>query len=194
MNHEERQNLIKDAAARGRSTQAQRAIERAKAHVQDCPICGQLIPYEKRRNKFCSRSCARVETNSTRSQERWCLMCNDRLRKSQKRYCSRKCQLDKQHHDYITQWKLGLEPGGNDYGISPYVRRYLYETRGENCERCGWKEIREKDGRVPLTIHHKGRYNDHREEMLEILCPNHHALTETYGALNKGYGRTYRYA
>jgi hypothetical protein len=97
------------------------------------------------------------------------------------------------YKDYIEDWKRGIERGGSDYGdISPYVRQYLYEIRGEACEKCGWCEVHPKTGKIPIEIHHLGSYNDHREDMLQILCPNCHVLTDTYRSLNNGNGRQWR--
>jgi hypothetical protein len=40
--------------------------------------------------------------------------------------------------------------------------------------------------------HKDGNSENHNLNNLELLCPNHHSLTPTYGALNKGNGRTKR--
>ena len=42
-------------------------------------------------------------------------------------------------------------------------------------------------GKVPLTINHiDGNPRNNNPDNLEVLCPNCHALTPNYGALNKG--------
>jgi predicted HNH restriction endonuclease len=39
---------------------------------------------------------------------------------------------------------------------------------------------------IPLELHHvNGERTDHRLENLQLLCPNCHALTDTYRARNK---------
>lgn len=42
---------------------------------------------------------------------------------------------------------------------------------------------------IPLELHHvNGERTDHRLENLQLLCPNCHALTDTYRARNKRKG------
>jgi hypothetical protein len=46
---------------------------------------------------------------------------------------------------------------------------------------------------VPLTVHHlDGDWKNNRADNLALLCPNCHALTDTYMNLNRGQGRTNR--
>ena len=56
----------------------------------------------------------------------------------------------------------------------------LKEKRCENCGRTTWL-----GHEIPLEIHHKnGDSRDNRLENLEILCPNCHALTDSYRGKN----------
>ena len=49
------------------------------------------------------------------------------------------------------------------------------------CERSEW--LGEP---IPLELHHlNGERTDHRIDNLQLLCPNCHALTDTYRAKNK---------
>jgi 5-methylcytosine-specific restriction endonuclease McrA len=51
------------------------------------------------------------------------------------------------------------------------------------CERCLLSEW--LNGKIPLHLHHKdGNSENHKLENLEILCPNCHCLTDTYGSKN----------
>ena len=64
-----------------------------------------------------------------------------------------------------------------------YVRRH--DVLDYICSSCGcdgtWL-----NGTIALEIHHKnGNNKDNRVENLEYLCPNCHALTETYRGKNK---------
>lgn len=73
-----------------------------------------------------------------------------------------------------------------EYGISKYIRRYLFEKYDCKCQKCGWGEKNIMTNYVPLQIHHKdGNYANNSEENLQLLCPNCHSLTETFGRLNK---------
>lgn len=113
------------------------------------------------------------------------------------KYCCGKCQNEYQHKEYIERWKNGEENGlTGKYYISGHLRRYLFEINENKCERCGWGEVNPYTNRVPLQIHHiDGNCQNNREENLQLLCPNCHALTENFGSRNKNAteGRTAYY-
>jgi predicted nucleic acid-binding Zn ribbon protein len=179
----------------GAKRERQKYLKRVAKWQQNpkrCKGCKQSIPYDKRRNNFCSHSCSAKLHNKKRAKPKnKCLCCQKET--TNKKYCSQKCQWLYYEQEGIKKWKNGELPGGNEYGqVFLFVRKYLFLVRGEKCEKCGWAEIHPIDQKVPLTIHHKGKYNDHREQMLEILCPNCHSLTESYCGRNKGKGRPHR--
>lgn len=107
-------------------------------------------------------------------------------------YCNNKCYLEYKKKEKVRKWLAGEIEGGSKAGLAFWAKRYLIETRGEKCEECGWCKKHPDTGRVPLDAHHMNGHDDHRPESIKLLCPNHHALTETYRALNTGKGRTYR--
>jgi hypothetical protein len=110
-------------------------------------------------------------------------------------YCSTKCQREFCYREYIERWKRG-EVSGSCKGecCSPHVRRYLTEIQEEQCAECGWDKRHPITKKVPLQIHHiNGDPDDNSPENVVLLCPNCHSLTSTFGALNKGKGRGYRY-
>ena len=52
------------------------------------------------------------------------------------------------------------------------------------CESCGQSEWLEQP--IPLELHHiNGNNSDNRLENLRLLCPNCHALTDSYRGKNK---------
>jgi predicted DNA-binding protein YlxM (UPF0122 family) len=58
----------------------------------------------------------------------------------------------------------------------------LKESR---CEHCGIREWR--GGALPFELHHiNGDGEDNRLENLELLCPNCHSQTDTWGGRNRG--------
>lgn len=59
----------------------------------------------------------------------------------------------------------------------------LAHKRGHRCECCGLETWNEQP--IPLQVHHKDgdRYNN-EEDNLELLCPNCHALTDTFCGKN----------
>ena len=96
----------------------------------------------------------------------------------------------------IEQWldgniEITLSQGSNKE-TKRFVKRYLIETRGDRCEICGFDE-KAPDGRSIIQMDHiNGDCFDNRPENLQLLCPNHHAMTPTYGSLNRGSGRAHR--
>lgn len=123
-----------------------------------------------------------------------CKNCGKPVPRPMYQYCSLICQRELDYRLYIERWMAGQETGNTPFGVlSRNVRRYLLETRGEQCEQCGWNIRHQITGRVPLDVHHiDGNHANSTESNLILLCPNCHALTPTYRALNAGYGRMKR--
>lgn len=166
-----------------------------------CKQCGKPIPYEKKDNVFCSQSCSAIYTNTergskTRKHNRFCINCGKELVDDQvyNRYCCHACQHEYQYKQYIDRWKKGEETGvTGKYDISEYIRRYLFDKYNSSCQLCGWNKINPKSGKVPLQIHHiDGNCLNNKEENLQLLCPNCHSLTDTFGNLNQKSSRIYR--
>lgn len=125
-----------------------------------------------------------------------CLNCGKELIGDKKRnkYCCQQCQLDYQYKQYIERWKNGQESGlKGKYEVSNHIRKYLFEKNNNSCQKCGWNKINPVTNNVPLQIHHiDGDCLNNSENNLELLCPNCHSLTETFGNLNKTSSRVYR--
>lgn len=70
-------------------------------------------------------------------------------------------------------------------------RIFLLRNTDRKCGICG---ITEWNGcAVPLELHHiDGNWKNNIGENLILVCPNCHALTDTYKNKNKGNGRTSR--
>lgn len=102
-------------------------------------------------------------------------------------YCSTKCQQEYLYKEYIKRWQQGEENGKKgEYGISNYIRHYLFDKYNNKCQLCGWSERNEFTNSIPLEIHHiDGDYTNNKEENLQLLCPNCHSLTETHKLHNK---------
>ena len=65
------------------------------------------------------------------------------------------------------------------------LREGLKERKCECCGLAEWQGMP-----IPLELHHiNGDNKDHRMENLQMLCPNCHALTETYRGRNKSARR-----
>lgn len=92
--------------------------------------------------------------------------------------------------DYLSgEWS-----GGTNLGLSQIIRNYLLTKNNHSCSKCGFNTNHPLDGKSILEINHiNGDGTDHREDNLEVLCPNCHALTDTYRARNYGNGRPVSY-
>lgn len=99
------------------------------------------------------------------------------------------------YRNYIKRWKAGQEDGmRGSTGLSRHLRKYLLEKYDHSCSLCGWNKINPTTGVSPLEVDHiDGDYKNNEEENLRVLCPNCHALTPTFKALNAGKGRETRY-
>lgn len=125
----------------------------------------------------------------TQCNERFCLNCGIKLHKGQVKYCSNLCQKDFERQQYINNVNNGIEEGtkksGKNFKTSDSIRTYLLKKYNYKCQKCGWGEINPITGKSPLEIHHKdGNRTNNKEDNLELLCPNCHALTSNYKFLN----------
>lgn len=76
----------------------------------------------------------------------------------------------------------------SNYQSYKLKKRLIQEGFKENiCERCKLSEWQGLP--IPLELHHKnGNNRDNRLENIVLLCPNCHALTESYRGKNKRQG------
>ncbi len=117
-----------------------------------------------------------------------CLFCDKPLNDHQYKFCSSKCCG--KHSTKITFEKI--ENGDTSFYEKTY-KNYLIHKHGNKCMECGWDKVNPTTGLVPVQLEHKdGNSENHDLKNLTLLCPNCHSLTPTYGALNKGHGRTKR--
>ena len=210
-NNTPKEQLIKMAYKAGAVVKAQKArrIEEYNKSPNVCTLCGKPLDYEHRKNKFCNQSCAATYNNAKRSntqcfadtlKNKTCKNCGGPIKRRRKEsyakamlkeFCCNKCRLDYQQKDFIIKWKAGKITGtSSENDIHERVRQYMLEKANYSCELCGWHEINPATGKVPVQVHHKdGDCTNNREDNLQVLCPNCHSLTSTYGAINKGSGR-----
>lgn len=168
--------------------------EKNKKPVRYCLNCGNVLTGDTR-SKFCNHSCAAsynnkgvVRNGKKREKEENCLYCGKKLEKNQIRFCCATCNTEYNYEKNVKKWKDGIHQGcRKDGSISPFVRRYMLEKFNYCCEICGFNEVNPYTNSSVLQIHHiDGNCMNNEEENLQVLCPNHHALTDTFGALNKG--------
>lgn len=166
-----------------------------------CLNCEDPIGYDKRWNKFCSRSCAislnnigRVR-NGKKIEYKECLFCGDEfkpLRNSLGKYCSNKCQQDFEKKQYIEE--IEESQNGNPRGqknLPKFLKSYLKDKLGSKCSICGTENWMGKE--VPLVLDHidDNSGNDMLDN-LRLVCGNCDMQLPTYKSKNKGSGRHWR--
>lgn len=164
-----------------RRHKSQRCIEEYEANPQYCLFCGANIPFEKRRNKFCSKSCSASFNNQcvTRNpqKDRFCASCGKRLSKRNK-YCDDCAQKHVYHRS------KSVEHARTDEAR----KRLLVDVRGYRCEICGLSEWMGKP--IPIELHHiDGDSDNNKEDNLQLLCSNCHGQTDNHKRRNKNGSR-----
>ena len=121
-----------------------------------------------------------------------CLNCNNKI-PNRNKYCSIKCQNEYEQKIWEEKWLNG-EVSGNKNSVwtqvSERVRTYLFKKYNNKCSKCGWGEINQFTGKIPLEVEHiDGDANNTTPDNVTLLCPNCHSLTATYRGANRGNGR-----
>lgn len=187
---------------------SQDSMKEYLANPNKCKQCDRaILPRKKEKccdvkiKKFCNSSCAasfngRVYPKRSFSKRgidpvKNCAYCLTPLKNRYSKYCNNTCHNKHIAVLYIERWKKGEESGiMGRCRISRHINHYLRIKHGNQCCKCGWKEINPKTQKVPLQVNHiDGHWDNNTEENLELLCPNCHSLTPTFGSLNRGNGR-----
>ena len=150
-----------------------------------CNICGAQI--KKQTCTIVKRTINECHCHLSGGQLRFCLNCNTELTtKSQKKYCSNKCQREYERNNIVQRINNGELSGINEYGkVKDAIRTYLFLKYNNSCSNCGWSGVNPITKKVPLEVHHKdGDKTNNHESNLELLCPNCHSLTSNFRFLN----------
>ena len=157
------------------------AREAYEANPKICPACDEILPYEKRDQKFCDHSCAASYNMGggiprKKRPRRTCAHCGNAIERRNNKYCDA-CIADGRHINKITNWENAKD--------DRVRKRILLEVRGHQCESCElttWL-----DQPIPLELHHvDGNADNSDESNLILICPNCHALTDNYKGANIG--------
>lgn len=158
-----------------------------------CLYCENVIPTDKKRNKFCNHSCSAKYNNKLNIKNIYSKKCLNCGKEIEKNFCNNTCYAEynkKQIFLKIENCDFRLD---NKITESKWIKKYLIEKYGEQCMICGWCEKNKKTNIIPIELNHiNGNSENNNLNNVELLCPNCHSLTENYGALNKGNGRTHR--
>jgi hypothetical protein len=139
--------------------------------------------------KYCSQECTHtaqrkggetyLDTYGTRSDAPSGVSCTTACRRT---------------HSYRCRAEAFVVRGGVRGYVAPqFLARVLRDYYGDRCLRCGWSRRNPKTAKVPIEVEHiDGDWENNRLTNLTLLCPNCHALTPTFRALNRGRGRAYR--
>lgn len=186
--------------------------KRENKKIKNCLYCGKKL--KKGQKKFCCSSCAAKYNNKGRkhseetkekiSQSVYSFFHKDSLDEAEKHifickncekefksyeenrmFCSTKCFNEYHNKTKIERWLSGSEvPNGTK--TPNFIRDFLLKKYSNKCQMCGWGEINQFTEKIPLQVHHiDGDCTNNKEENLQLLCPNCHSLTETFGGRNK---------
>lgn len=150
-----------------------------------CTFCNKKL--ENRRSEFCDHSCAAKHNNKKRIKHKrtTCERCGNRYLKS----CTTECVRAQRTEN----WLAGRESGNGTYAILSFARDYIFQRDNNSCVICGFSGINPHSGNSILHVDHiDGDWKNSTPENLRLVCPNCHAMTENYGALNMGKGRKWK--
>jgi hypothetical protein len=113
-----------------------------------------------------------------------CLNCGA-TKDSGTKYCNQACQQEFQYKERIRKWLAGEINGKRGKtATAQWIKRYVIETRGHNCEDCGNTEW--KGQPILLELEHvDGDFGNNKIENLKLLCLNCHGMTPTYRSKNR---------
>jgi len=117
-----------------------------------------------------------------------CPICNSTFTTRRNKFCSHRCSEIAQQQDTWPKFEAGFRGELNNTGP---IKKYLAQVRGYRCEICGISDWNNQE--LKLQLHHvDGDPLNNFLENLQLVCPNCHSQTDSYGAKNKGKGRPMR--
>jgi hypothetical protein len=114
-----------------------------------------------------------------------CINCGISKRSNGKKFCGPKCQHDFNYKEKIKLWLDGKHDGmRGKTSTAHWIKRYITEVRGHQCECCKIKEWMDRS--ISLDLEHKdGNFKNNKIDNLGLICPNCHSQTDTYKGRNK---------
>ena len=164
-----------------------------RARGQWCLSCKKSFDQKGSEQKFCSHSCSALFNNKRRGLDKSCPVCLKNIGKIKRVCCSVSCRMIYYENQIAHDWVSGRKICAGEHSVSPKIKEFLRKTSMDTCFKCGWNQIHPILKKVPLQVNHiDGNPLNHSVQNLELVCPNCHSLTSSFGALNRGNGRSYR--
>ena len=157
-------------------------------NIRLCAVCGKVL--SGGRTKFCSKECLAIgkKYKKKKNVEIVCQWCGKSfIGRSDRKYCSPVCLGEHNKNKRIQLFLSGKYRQNPNNKLPKSIRDYLYKKSNYKCELCGYEGYNIKTGKTILQIHHKdGDASNSAPDNVQVICPNCHAKTENYMALNKG--------
>lgn len=171
-----------------------------------CENCGIDHNGSYGSGRFCSSKCARgFSTKANRDEisrkvsialggtgelkkghNSHCLQCSKKLSHSQKKFCSKECEIQYKQDQYFAYIESIGEFVSGDNNKTP--KKYLIHKLGHKCQICGVEKWMGKP--VPLVLDHiDGNSDNHKLDNCRLVCRNCDGLLSTFAGRNKGNGR-----
>lgn len=117
----------------------------------------------------------------------FCKNCEKKLSKETKSGLCQSCLKQQQDEEKIKHW---LETGDTGCKVATtlrnVIRDYIKESQNHKCAICGMEDTWNGKELHFVLDHIDGDASNNSESNLQVLCPNCHAMTDSYMALNKG--------
>lgn len=170
-------------------------IEEYDKSPKRCINCEKSLSYEKRRNKFCSKTCAASYNNkdrviSKKDVKTHCLECGkklDRTIKRQTKFCSYLCSNKYRSKKY--EEKLISNVDCIKTTNQSTLKKIIIRRDGNKCSICSLPEEWEFKPIIMILDHIDGNSSNNDPNNLRLVCPNCDSQLPTYKGRNKGNGR-----
>ena len=117
----------------------------------------------------------------------FCKNCEKKLSKETKSGLCQSCLKQQQDEEKIKHW---LETGDTGCKVATtlrnVIRDYIKESQNHKCAICGMEDTWNGKELHFVLDHIDGDASNNSESNLQVLCPNCHAMTDSYMDLNKG--------
>lgn len=153
-----------------------------------CPVCKKQFTrpssYSHGKVIYCSKKCSASIVNKMKIKQRSnCPNCGKIIQNLKSKFCCRECAFEYSHKNRtLERFNKGLIKTRGTLSI------ILIKLRGNKCEICSNENWLGEP--IKLQVHHiDGNPSNDMPLNLQLVCPNCHSFTDSYGGKNKGNGR-----